>query len=176
VAGEASSSSPPQAAGTTAKSAATPPASKRRRGWVLFMFPLVVVGWSDDGNLFACRSILLGAYVRYAARCSGNELNTTAGYRQRSNRGHRPRDRRTTAVTGSDMPKPQSTWTVDTRSGPVRALVHDGVAHLLGIPYAAPITRETRFLSASPPAPWQEPFDATSVGPIAEQHGVDRSI
>ena len=69
-----------------------------------------------------------------------------------------------------------STWTVETRTGAVTGRVVNGVGRALGIPYAAPITPDTRFLPAHPPAPWSEPLDATSVGPIAEQHGVDRSI
>ena len=59
---------------------------------------------------------------------------------------------------------------VQTRSGPVRGVVQDGIAHFLGILYGAN-TRTTRFQPPKPPAPWTEPHDCTQWADRAPQLG-----
>ena len=54
---------------------------------------------------------------------------------------------------------------VQTRSGPVRGTVSDGVRRFLGIPYAASPTGKLRFATPQPPEPWTEVLLADRFGP-----------
>jgi para-nitrobenzyl esterase len=54
---------------------------------------------------------------------------------------------------------------VQTKSGPIRGLLGDGVASFLGIPYAASPTGKLRFAAPAPPEPWTDVLDATAFGP-----------
>lgn len=54
---------------------------------------------------------------------------------------------------------------VDTKSGPVRGLIRDGIASFLGIPYAASPVGELRFAAPVRPERWTEVLDATAFGP-----------
>ncbi|HWF80122.1 MAG TPA: carboxylesterase family protein [Streptosporangiaceae bacterium] len=54
---------------------------------------------------------------------------------------------------------------VQTKTGPVRGQIHDGVASFLGIPYAASPTGELRFAAPVPHEPWTDVLDATAFGP-----------
>jgi len=60
-----------------------------------------------------------------------------------------------------------TTTTVQTRDGRVDGTRRDGVDLFLGIPYAT----AARFAPPAPPAPWDEPLEATAFGPIAPQPG-----
>ncbi|HEY1485929.1 MAG TPA: carboxylesterase family protein [Micromonosporaceae bacterium] len=54
---------------------------------------------------------------------------------------------------------------VQTRSGPVRGTVGDGVRSFLGIPYAASPAGKFRFAAPQPPEPWTEVLPADRFGP-----------
>lgn len=59
---------------------------------------------------------------------------------------------------------------VQTKAGPVRGRVHDGIAVFRGIPYGAN-TRDRRFQPSVPPTPWTEVRDASAWGDRAPQLG-----
>ena len=59
---------------------------------------------------------------------------------------------------------------VNTKTGPVLGRLHDGISVFLGIPYGAD-TRERRFQSPLPPAPWTAVRDALVWGDRAPQLG-----
>jgi para-nitrobenzyl esterase len=54
---------------------------------------------------------------------------------------------------------------VQTKHGPVRGQVRDGVASFLGIPYAASPVGKLRFAAPAPPEPWTNVRDASAFGP-----------
>src|SRR5688572_15998824 len=58
---------------------------------------------------------------------------------------------------------------VDTASGRVRGLLHDGVHTFKGIPYGASTAGTARFLPPSKPQPWTAVRDAFEYGPRAPQ-------
>ena len=58
---------------------------------------------------------------------------------------------------------------VTTTLGPVRGSAGPAHSTFLGIPYAAAPVGELRWAAPQPPAPWDEPRDATSFGPAAWQ-------
>lgn len=58
---------------------------------------------------------------------------------------------------------------VQTSYGPVRGAMRDGVRSFLGIPYAAPPVGERRWQPPEPPEPWDEPREATELGPPCPQ-------
>jgi para-nitrobenzyl esterase len=58
---------------------------------------------------------------------------------------------------------------VETASGTVRGLVHDGVARFLGIPFAAPAVGANRFAYPQPLPAWQGVFAALEPGPAPIQ-------
>src|SRR5262245_52888356 len=58
---------------------------------------------------------------------------------------------------------------VDTQSGTVRGLAHDGVARFLGIPFAAPAVPGNRFRYAQPLSPWPGVLDVVTPGPAPSQ-------
>ncbi len=60
--------------------------------------------------------------------------------------------------------------TVETRSGPVRGAVHDGLSVFRGIPFAAPPVGELRFAPPQAPERWNEPLSAERFGPSAPQN------
>jgi para-nitrobenzyl esterase len=58
---------------------------------------------------------------------------------------------------------------IETISGTVRGLVHDGVARFLGIPFVAPTIAENRFGYAKPLPAWSGVRDALTPGPAPVQ-------
>ncbi len=58
---------------------------------------------------------------------------------------------------------------VDTKEGPVKGLLVNGVAEFLGIPYAAPPVGNLRWRPPQPHQPWSQVLDATNFGPICMQ-------
>ncbi|GAA3597443.1 carboxylesterase family protein [Kineosporia mesophila] len=59
--------------------------------------------------------------------------------------------------------------TVPTRAGAVRGRSVDGILEFLGIPYAAPITPERRFLAPQPRQPWGGVREATALSDVSPQ-------
>ena len=57
-----------------------------------------------------------------------------------------------------------NTTAVETTLGPIVGAIDDGVAHFLGIPYAAPPIGPLRFAPPQPAEPWTEPRDASEFG------------
>jgi para-nitrobenzyl esterase len=62
-----------------------------------------------------------------------------------------------------------SATVVETASGVVRGLEHDGVLSWRGIPYAAPPVGDLRWRPPEPAEPWSEERDARDYGPICPQ-------
>src|SRR5271166_3344797 len=58
---------------------------------------------------------------------------------------------------------------VDTKEGPVKGFLKDGVAEFLGIPYATPPVGDLRWMPPKPHAPWTAVLDATGYGPTCAQ-------
>lgn len=59
---------------------------------------------------------------------------------------------------------------VNTRSGPVQGVDHDGVQVFRGIPFAEAPIGERRFKPPVPRAPWTDPLVAEHAGPLAPQN------
>lgn len=73
------------------------------------------------------------------------------------------------AAAASDAPL------VNTRCGPVRGTVKNGVREFLGIPYAAPPIAKLRWKAPQPHAAWTADFDATRFGNSCAQVGFGRN-
>ena len=58
---------------------------------------------------------------------------------------------------------------VETGSGPLRGLAHDGVESWRGVPYAAPPVGDLRWRPPGEPKPWTEVRDAQEYGPVCPQ-------
>lgn len=62
-----------------------------------------------------------------------------------------------------------SDYIVNTKSGPVKGYLRNGIVEYLGIPYAEPPVGPLRFKRAVPKTPWTEVFDAKEYGPVPVQ-------
>ena len=72
--------------------------------------------------------------------------------------------------TLSTAPQAQaSNLQVETREGPVKGLLNNGVAEFRGIPYAAPPVGALRWKPPTAPASWTAVRDATAFGPQCAQ-------
>ncbi|WP_134486013.1 carboxylesterase/lipase family protein [Methylocella tundrae] len=58
---------------------------------------------------------------------------------------------------------------VETKEGPVKGLLVNGVAEFLGIPYATPPLGKLRWMPPKPHAPWTNVLKATAFGPTCAQ-------
>jgi para-nitrobenzyl esterase len=58
---------------------------------------------------------------------------------------------------------------VDTKEGPVKGFLANGVAEFLGIPYATPPVGDLRWMPPKPHAPWTTVLKATAYGPTCAQ-------
>lgn len=60
---------------------------------------------------------------------------------------------------------------IQTAAGPVRGLTRDGLTYYLGIPYAAPPIRQSRWRAPQPVAAWRKPRDAFTFSKACPQAG-----
>jgi para-nitrobenzyl esterase len=69
---------------------------------------------------------------------------------------------------GTAAPEP-GTVVVETASGAIRGVQHDGVTTWRGVPYAAPPVDDLRWHAPEPPARWAGVRDAQDYGPVCPQ-------
>jgi para-nitrobenzyl esterase len=69
------------------------------------------------------------------------------------------------ALTAPMQARAASPLRVETKEGPVKGFLKDGVAEFLGIPYAEPPIGKLRWMPPKNHAPWTKVLQATTFGP-----------
>ena len=73
------------------------------------------------------------------------------------------------ALTAPMQAQAASPLKVETKEGPVKGFLKNGVAEFLGIPYAAPPVGNLRWKPPQKHAPWTNVLQATAFGPTCAQ-------